>query len=133
MTSIILVDDEPDIRDSVQRILEQAGYEVRVAASGSEGIAEYRRLPADLLITDMIMPNGHGLDVIRELRKDYPALCILAISGGGNFGAQSYQTGAISTAAYLAAATAAGAKVALTKPFTREKLLASVLEVLRAN
>jgi DNA-binding response OmpR family regulator len=105
MTSIILVDDEPDIRDSVQRTLEQAGYEVRVANSGNHGVA--------------------------ELRADHPAVRILAISGGGNFGAQSYQTGAISTAAYLAAATAAGAKVALTKPFTREKLLAAVLEALR--
>lgn len=131
MTSIILVDDEPDIRDSVQRTLEQAGYQVRLANSGTEGIAEYRRAPADLMITDMIMPNGHGLDLIRELRADHPSLRILAISGGGNFGAQSYQTGAISTTAYLAAATAAGAKVALTKPFTREKLLAAVLEALR--
>lgn len=130
MQSIILVDDEPDIRDSVQRILEQAGYTVRVANSGNEGIAEYRRVPADLLITDMIMPDGHGLNLIRELRADFPDLRILAISGGGNFGAQSYQTGAISTAAYLAAATAAGAKVALTKPFTREKLLAAVLDAL---
>lgn len=131
MTSIILVDDEPDIRDSVQRTLEQAGYAVRVADSGTEGIAEYRRSPSDLLITDMIMPNGHGLDLIRELRADYPDMRILAISGGGNFGAQSYQTGAISTTAYLAAATAAGAKVALTKPFTREKLLAAVQEALK--
>lgn len=131
MTSIILVDDEPDIRDSVQRTLEQAGFQVRVANSGSEGIAEYRRSPADLLITDMIMPNGHGLDLIRELRADYPSMRILAISGGGNFGAQSYQTGAISTAAYLAAATAAGAKLALTKPFTREKLLTAVQEALK--
>lgn len=130
MTSIILVDDEPDIRDSVQRTLEQAGYSVRVANSGSEGIAEYRRDPADLMITDMIMPDGHGLDLIRELRADYPNVRILAISGGGNFGAQSYQTGAISTTAYLAAATAAGAKVALTKPFTREKLLAAVRDAL---
>lgn len=131
MTSIILVDDEPDIRDSVQRTLEQAGYAVRVADSGTQGIAEYRRSPPDLLITDMIMPNGHGLDLIRELRADYPDMRILAISGGGNFGAQSYQTGAISTTAYLAAATAAGAKVALTKPFTREKLLAAVQEALK--
>ncbi|MFO1504101.1 MAG: response regulator [Steroidobacteraceae bacterium] len=131
MTSIILVDDEPDIRDSVQRILEQAGFQVRVAATGAEGIEEFRRAPSDLLITDMIMPHGQGIDVIRELRAVHPGLRILAISGGGNFGAQSYQAGAISTAAYLAAATAAGAKVALTKPFTREKLLAAVNEALR--
>jgi CheY-like chemotaxis protein len=131
MTSIILVDDEPDIRDSVQRILQLAGYEVRVANSGNDGVAEYRRAPADLLITDMIMPNGHGLDLIRELREEHPNLRILAISGGGNFGAHAYQTGAISTTAYLAAATAAGARVALTKPFTRERLLAAVQEALQ--
>jgi CheY-like chemotaxis protein len=131
MTSIILVDDEPDIRDSVQRILQLAGYEVRVANSGNDGVAEYRRAPADLLITDMIMPNGHGLDLIRELREEHPSLRILAISGGGNFGAHAYQTGAISTTAYLAAATAAGARVALTKPFTRERLLAAVQEALQ--
>jgi DNA-binding NarL/FixJ family response regulator len=79
----------------------------------------------------MIMPNGHGLDLIRELREEHPNLRILAISGGGNFGAHAYQTGAISTTAYLAAATAAGARVALTKPFTRERLLAAVQEALQ--
>lgn len=126
MTSILLIDDEPDIRDSVHRILQAAGYDVRVAPDGSTGINEYRKAPTDLVITDMIMPAGHGLDVIRILRAEFPDIKVLAISGGGNFGPQSYQTGAISTSAYLAAATAAGARAALTKPFDRSKLLAAV-------
>ena len=123
MKSILLIDDEPDIRESVRRILTGAGFDVRVAATGNDGIEEFRRAPADLVITDMIMPSGHGLDVIRVLREEFPAIRIVAISGGGNFGAQSYRTGAISTTAYLAAASAAGANEILTKPFDRARLL----------
>jgi two-component system, chemotaxis family, chemotaxis protein CheY len=126
MRSVLIIDDEADIRDSVRQLLTRAGYEVRTANNGSEGIAAYRRASADLVITDMIMPKGHGLDAIKTLRSDFPQARIIAVSGGGNFGPQSYKSEAITTTAYLAAAAAAGADIVLTKPFDRKTLLDAV-------
>lgn len=132
MQTILLIDDEAEIRESMRIILSAAGYDVRVASNGSDGIAEFRRAPADLVITDMIMPAGHGLDVIRTLRSQFPLLRIMAISGGGNFGPQEYKSDAVSTSAYLAAATAAGAAYSITKPFDRAGLLSTVRAALQA-
>lgn len=126
MTTVLIIDDEVDIRDSVGQILTRAGYTVRTAGTGTDGIAEYRREPADLVITDIIMPKGHGVDVIRTLRKEFPDARIMAVSGGGNFGPVAYAPEAITTSAYLAAATEAGANLVLTKPFDRSTLLEAV-------
>lgn len=126
MTSVLIIDDEADIRDSVGQLLERAGYEVRTAGNGSEGIAAYRRASADLVITDMIMPKGHGLDAIKTLRSEFPQARIIAVSGGGTFGAQTYRSETIATTAYLAAASAAGADIVLTKPFDQKTLLEAV-------
>ena len=59
-----------------------AGDEVQIAADGEEGVHLFRTAPADLVITDLFMPNLEGLDVIKELRRDFPEAKIIAISGG---------------------------------------------------
>jgi CheY-like chemotaxis protein len=128
MTSILIIDDEVDIRDSMAQILTGAGYKVSVAAAGSLGIAAYRQRPTDLVITDIIMPNGNGIEAITAIRLEYPKVRIIAISGGGQFGPVAYAPNAISTNAYLAAATDAGADSILTKPFDRATLLSVVRE-----
>jgi CheY-like chemotaxis protein len=129
MPSVLIIDDELDIRDSVARVLRKVGYEVRTAATGQDGVAAFREHPAELVITDMIMPKGHGLDAIRTLREEYPKVPILAISGGGNFALQRYKAEAITTSAYLAAATDAGANRTLTKPFDSATLLEVVMDL----
>jgi CheY-like chemotaxis protein len=129
MTTVLIIDDESDIRDSVGQVLTRAGYTVRTARTGSEGVAAYQQEAADLVITDMIMPNGHGLELIKTLRREHPEARIIAISGGGNFGPQAYKPEAITTSAYLAAATAAGANRVLTKPFDRATLLEAVQQL----
>jgi DNA-binding response OmpR family regulator len=126
MTSVLIIDDEQDIRDSVGEILRRAGYTVQTASNGTAGIAEYRRAPTDLVITDIIMPKGHGVDTIRVIRSEFPGARIMAVSGGGNFGPLAYAPEAITTSAYLAAATEAGADLILTKPFDRVTLLDAV-------
>jgi DNA-binding response OmpR family regulator len=126
MPAVLIIDDEEDIRDSVGQILQRAGYEVRAASGGTAGIAEYEREPADLVITDIMMPNGHGVDVIKQLRSQFPGARIMAISGGGNFGPMAYKPEAITTGAYLAAASQAGADLVMTKPFDRATLLDAV-------
>ncbi len=126
MTRILVIDDERDVRDSVAKILGREGYEVRTADGGTAGLDEYRAHGADIVITDIIMPEPHGIDVIGELRRSSAEVRIVAISGGGNFGPNGYQPGAITTDAYLAAASQAGADAVVTKPFDRRELLAVV-------
>lgn len=121
MTRILVIDDERDVRDSVAKILGREGYEVRTADGGTAGLDEYRAHGADI-----IMPEPHGIDVIGELRRSSAEVRIVAISGGGNFGPNGYQPGAITTDAYLAAASQAGADAVVTKPFDRRELLAVV-------
>jgi DNA-binding response OmpR family regulator len=132
MNEILIIDDEPDVRESVGQVLQDAGYEVRMAVDGLAGIEACRVRRPDLVITDLIMPKGHGFDAITLIRREHPGLRIIAISGGGNFWPAEYQGEAISTNAYLAAALKFGADAILTKPFDRKTLLAEVRKWLPA-
>lgn len=129
MSRIVVIDDEPDICHVLERILTGKGHEVVSAGDGGAGIAACREQPTAVVITDVIMPGQHGIDVIRTLRSEFPQIGIIAISGGGNAAALGYQPGTIRTAAYLAAAEEAGADYCLTKPFERADLLARVTEL----
>jgi DNA-binding NtrC family response regulator len=130
MHDILVIDDELDVRDAIQRVLVGAGYAVRTAGDVTGAMAEIRRAPADVVITDIIMPQTHGVDAINSIRKEFPGVRIIAISGGGNFSAGGYQPTAITTSAYLAAAQRAGAHFLMTKPFESEDLIQAVEEVL---
>jgi len=125
MKSVLIIDDEDAVRLALKRVLERAGYVVRLAASGPEGLTALRAQIADVVITDIVMPKVHGVDTIKAIVQEFPQIRIVAISGGGNFGATEYKPNAITTTAYLTAAQAAGAHAVLTKPFeTRDVLLA---------
>ena len=130
MTSILVIDDETDVRDGIKRVLDRAGYSVRVIDNATDAIFELRRLAADVVITDIIMPKINGVEAIDFIRKEFPAVRIIAISGGGNFGITAYQPNAITTSAYLAAAERAGAHLILTKPFESRDLIQAVEQVL---
>jgi CheY-like chemotaxis protein len=129
MQHILVVDDEPDVRDSVKYVLDRAGYSVRTAESATDALAELALNPTDLVITDIIMPQINGVEAIESIRKAFPSVRI-AISGGGNFGVTDYQPSAITTTAYLASAEKAGAHLVLTKPFETFELIRSVEQVL---
>src|SRR6185295_6801254 len=107
MTSILLVDDDEQLRTMLSLVLRRAGYEVRVAIDGIEASNFYRSHPTDLIITDLMMPGKEGLEIIMELRKDYPGARIIAMSGGGRIGTMNY----------LKVARALGAQEVLEKPF----------------
>jgi CheY-like chemotaxis protein len=81
MARILVIDDEPDIRTFLEEILECAGHEVILAADGREGVRQHCTSPADLLITDLFMPNQEGLETIREFRTRFPEVAIIAMSG----------------------------------------------------
>ncbi len=130
MPSILIIDDEPEVSHALQRVLERAGLAVTVTMGSTEGLEAFEREPADLVITDIIMPKVHGIAVIKAIRARRPQTRIIAISGGGNFGPLEYQPEAITTSAYLAAATQAGADAVLTKPFDKSELLEAVQRLL---
>jgi len=130
MQNILIVDDEPDVRDALKRVLDLAGYSVRTAANAMDALAELERIPADVVITDIIMPKIDGVQVVEMICRAFPAVRMIAISGGGNFGITAYQPRAITTTAYLAAAQNAGAHLVLTKPFEAVDLIQAVEKVL---
>src|SRR3984885_3550589 len=74
MQSILVVDDEPDVRDSVKYVLDRAGYSVRTAGSAAEALAELARNPTDLVITDIIMPQINGVEAIESIRRAFPSV-----------------------------------------------------------
>jgi CheY-like chemotaxis protein len=130
MQSVLVIDDELDVRDAIKRVLDRAGYVVRTVADVSGALEELRRSRADVVITDIIMPKHNGVEAIDFIRKEFPGLRIVAISGGGNFAVAGYQPTAITTSAYLAAAERAGADLVMTKPFESKDLLQALEKVL---
>ncbi|MBE9564767.1 MAG: response regulator [Proteobacteria bacterium] len=126
MGSILIIDDEEDIRDALQMVLESVGHEVKVASNGNEAVELQRGEPADLIITDIIMPGKDGVETIKEIRQEFPGIRIIAISGGGGVQPAEYVPEAITTTAYLAAAKEAGADMVFTKPFERKDLIQAV-------
>jgi two-component system, cell cycle response regulator CpdR len=130
MATVLVVDDENEVGAVIRRVLERAGYTVTVANSAASGLEAVAAQPPDVVITDVIMPKVHGVELIKILRERYPRTRVIAISGGGSFGPLAYKPEAISTHAYLAAAREAGAQEILTKPFDLTDLLAAVRRLL---
>jgi DNA-binding response OmpR family regulator len=133
MHQILVIEDEPDVRDAIKRILDRAGYSVRVIGDGSGAIDELRAVPAEVVILDIIMPKTNGVEAIHAIRAESKDVKIIAISGGGNFAISGYQPAAITTSAYLAAAERAGADFVMTKPFEAQELLLAIAQVLRVG
>jgi CheY-like chemotaxis protein len=121
MARILVIEDDPDIRNLCKRILEQAGHHVTEAPDGSVGTKLYRDQRHDLIITDIIMPEKEGIETIMELRRDFPEVRIVAISGGGQ---------ATPSFTCLQVAKRLGAANTLAKPFSKQELLAAVAEAL---
>jgi len=123
MARILIIDDEPQIRSMLKLMLERGGYEVVEAPDGVEGIKVYRQNPADLIITDLIMPNKDGIGMIIDLKKEFPDVKIIAMSGGGLNKPDGYLKGAKKL----------GAWCTLTKPIDREKMLQAVRDILKES
>lgn len=111
---VLVVDDNPDIRDSLRLLLEGSGYDTEVARDGQQALEVHRTRPVDVLITDIYMPLSDGLETIQAFRRTAPGMKIIAMSGGGAF----------SRATHLEVASEIGADITLTKPFPFDELLA---------
>jgi CheY-like chemotaxis protein len=116
VNTVLLVDDDDNLREMLKRVLTGVGYEVHEAHNGKEASLVYLQQQPDLVITDIVMPDAEGLGFISEVRQNSRKVKIIAISGGG-FGAANQ---------YLRFAQRMGANYTLEKPFTTEELLSIV-------
>ena len=122
MAIILAIDDDDTVRLSIQSALEDAGHVVVAAANGREGLTLFRENPADLVISDIFMPEKEGLETIDEIKQLRPQTKIIAISGGGRMDPDDY----------LAIARSVGADRSLFKPFDIQELVDVVEELLSA-
>jgi len=119
MALILLIEDDHNLRSVLKMALEKVGHEVIEASDGKIGIEEFRKRNTDLVITDIIMPEKDGIETIVTLKKDFPDVNIIAISGGGRSPASIF----------LEPAEILGADRVLAKPFEFSELLDMVDEV----
>ncbi len=120
MARILLIDDDHALRTVLRLTLTHFGHTVIEARNGREGLALFAHSAVDLVITDIVMPEAEGLEVLMTLRGRTPAVKIIAISGGGRVSAEDY----------LRIASKMGAARVLAKPFPNEALIRAINEVL---
>jgi len=116
---ILLLDDEPELRSTLRDRLILEGYDVQTAPDGRRGLKLYQENPVDLVITDVLMPEMDGLEVIRVLCGTPTPPLIIAMSGGGSRDLD-----------FLVEATEFGATRTLSKPFRLDDLIILVNDLL---
>lgn len=122
-TKVLVVDDDDLVRDLVSEILQAKGYVVLVAENGDAGEKVYDYESPSLVITDLVMPEVEGGELISTLRQKNPDLPIIAISGGHfGFGEQ-----------YLSMAKKLGANITIKKPFNNKQLIGAIEGLLTPN
>ena len=121
MSRILIIDDDDDqFRTMLQITLEEAGYEMRTAENGKKGLESLRERAPDLVVTDLVMPEKEGIETIGVLRRDFPDVKIIAVSGGGRVGPESY----------LKLAEQMGAARSFPKPLEMTEFLDAIRETL---
>ena len=113
---VLLIEDDASVRRIVRKMLERGRHEVTEAENGRVGLDRLRDGAFDLVITDIVMPEMDGLETLIELRRHYPALAVIAMSGGGRTGNMDF----------LGSAEKLGASAVLHKPFTSDVLTAAI-------
>jgi DNA-binding NtrC family response regulator len=121
MARVLVIDDSEEVRGMLRDALEAAGHEVSEAAEGEAGLRLLRQAPQDVVVLDMFMEGKEGLSTMQELRREFPDLPVIGISGGGDVGPFDP----------LVLARRLGAARTLSKPFPIEQLLEAVAELSR--
>lgn len=121
MARFLILDDDEDFGSIVEMILQMEGHDTAVLKRSEDAAAAQRSRPADVLITDIFMPDQDGLETIQQFRREFPGVKIIAMSGGGD---------TLRNVSYLFSAQELGAVQVIRKPFERDALLAVVREVL---
>lgn len=120
MAQILVIEDDLEMREMLKTMLEREGYDVLIAADGQEGFDVFSSEPTNLIITDILMPEKDGIDVIDYFHSNYPGVNIIAISGGGCVGPEDW----------LQLVKHMGVSYTFKKPFNRKELLKTVRELL---
>ena len=124
MSRILVIDDEPHIRKIIHELLVLDGHEIDQAENGKVGLELIERHRYALIITDIVMPEQDGLEVIMELKRLYPSLRFIVMTGGGD---------RLDVNSLLKMATLMGAERVMPKPLDFEKLRVAVKEILDAE
>jgi CheY-like chemotaxis protein len=119
MARVLLVDDDDDVRRAYAELLAEHGYEVVTATNGIEALDAAHLGAPDVVVTDVLMPESDGFDLITELRGSFPDVPVIAISGGGR----------LEPGGYLQMASMLGAVAVLSKPFRFRQLLDAIEEL----
>ena len=117
-TRVLVIDDDGDVRESIQWLLEAEGYVVSLAANGREGLSLQRREPAHIVLTDIFMPEQDGIETLWQLREEFPGVPIIVMSGR--------------EADYSVVMRELGVKNTLRKPFDPHELIAIVRQITRS-
>ncbi|MCP9471799.1 MAG: response regulator [Nitrospira sp.] len=123
MPSVLVIDDDDQIRRMIREALEQAGYVVQEARGGEEGLKRYRASPTDVVLMDILMPDQDGLESILALRQEFPSVRVIAMTGGSDM---------IGIMNFLDVAKMLGACRTIQKPFELQTLLAAVAAEINA-
>jgi len=115
---ILVVDDDSNMRELCRLWLKREGFDVFEAANGLEAMRVQRKSVTDVIICDLIMPIQEGIETIAQLQAEFPQCCIIAISGGGKIGSDSY----------LVVAEQLGAWKSFTKPINMPSLIQAINE-----
>jgi len=127
LAKILVVDDDPAVQTTIRLLLERAGHSVAVAGDGKKGVAAFEAGDFDLLFLDIFMPGMDGLETMRHIHRQQPAVPIIVISG------RPLVTDAGAEPDFLAMAIKLGAISSLPKPFRPAELLARVESCLNAR
>ena len=120
MNKILIIDNDDHFRRMLCEYLARHGFETNEAASAQSAMQLWRTRPYDMVITDIIMPDTDGFEVIIDVRKDLPNASIVAMTGGGRLGPEYF----------LPIAQTLGADRAFTKPFNMEDFVNAIKELL---
>ncbi len=123
MAKILIVDDDPDVCFVLKKLLERKGHEAVTSLNGLEALKCLERSPFDVVITDLIMPEMDGIELITKMRITYPEQKVIAISGGGR----------INAAVYLQMAKLLKVKHTFQKPIKADELLNAIDDLLRGQ
>lgn len=121
MARVLIADDDQRMRDATRAMLEEEGHFVIEAKEGAEALRLLQTERIDVIVCDMFMPGQDGIQTIQALRRDFPQLKIIAVSGGG-------YSGAIDV---LRMARLIGATEVLSKPYSRGALFEAINRVMR--
>jgi DNA-binding NtrC family response regulator len=118
--SILVIDDEMEIREGLELLLSSEGYQVASAETGGAGLAALEEKPFDLLLLDVSLPDKNGIEVLKEIRRRDPYLSIILITAYGSID-------------MARAAFKSGAQDYITKPWTNDELLAQVAQAVESS